>query len=116
MYLLMPIDKLNNKKICIIYGGWSEEREISLLSGEAVYNVLKDAGYDVYILDLENNNQILSKFVNNNSIDIIFNLIHGRGGEDGLVQYFACKTNPPFIHDETCIESNMHTNFFQCRW
>ena len=82
----MPIDKLNNKKICIIYGGWSEEREISLLSGEAVYNVLKDAGYDVYILDLENNKQILSKFVNNNSIDIIFNLIHGRGGEDGLVQ------------------------------
>ena len=29
---------------------------------------------------------MLSEFVNNNSIDIIFNLIHGKGGEDGLVQ------------------------------
>ena len=82
----MPLDSLKNKKICIIYGGWSEEREISLMSGQAVYDVLKDSHYEVFILDLKNDKQILSEFVNNNSIDIIFNLIHGKGGEDGLVQ------------------------------
>ena len=43
----MPLDSLKNKKICIIYGGWSEEREISLVSGQAVYDVLKDSGYDL---------------------------------------------------------------------
>ena len=82
----MPLDSLKNKKICIIYGGWSEEREISLMSGQAVYDVLKGSDYEVFILDLKNNKQMLSEFVNNNSIDIIFNLIHGKGGEDGLVQ------------------------------
>ncbi len=82
----MQLDSLKNKKICIIYGGWSEEREISLMSGRAVYDILKDADYKVFILDLKNNKQTLSEFVNNNSIDIIFNLIHGKGGEDGLVQ------------------------------
>ena len=82
----MPLDSLKNKKICIIYGGWSEEREISLMSGQAVYDVLKSSDYEVFILDLKNNKQMLSEFVNNNSIDIIFNLIHGKGGEDGLVQ------------------------------
>ena len=82
----MSLDSSKNKKICIIYGGWSEEREISLMSGKAVYDVLKNSDYEVFILDLKNNKQMLSEFVNNNSIDIIFNLIHGKGGEDGLVQ------------------------------
>ena len=50
----MPLDSLKNKKICIIYGGWSEEREISLMSGQAVYDVLKDSHYEVFILDLKN--------------------------------------------------------------
>ena len=56
------------------------------MSGQAVYDVLKSSDYEVFILDLKNNKQMLSEFVNNNSIDIIFNLIHGKGGEDGLVQ------------------------------
>ena len=36
----MPLDSLKNKKICIIYGGWSEERDISLMSG--TFELLSD--------------------------------------------------------------------------
>ena len=82
----MPLDNLYNKNIGIIYGGWSEEREISLQSGKAVYDVLKDAGYHAFILDLVQDKDILDDFTKKYSIDLIFNLIHGKGGEDGLVQ------------------------------
>jgi len=75
-----------NINIGILYGGWSDEREISLESGEAVFQTLKNAGYLVFLYDLKNNQDDLRSFVKNNSIDIVFNLIHGTGGEDGTVQ------------------------------
>ena len=73
-------------KIGILYGGWSDEREISLESGSSVYASLKDAGYKAFLYDLKNNKEDLSKFISEYSIDIIFNLIHGAGGEDGIIQ------------------------------
>ncbi len=73
-------------KIGVLYGGWSDEREISLQSGSSVYNTLKDAGYSVYLCDLNNNKEELKKFINKYSIEIIFSLIHGAGGEDGVIQ------------------------------
>ena len=72
--------------IGILYGGWSDEREISLESGSSVYGSLKDAGYKVFLFDLKNNKEELSKFISKYSIEIIFNLIHGTGGEDGTIQ------------------------------
>ena len=72
--------------IGILYGGWSDEREISLESGSSVYASLKDAGYKVFLYDLKNNKEELSKFISEYSVDIIFNLIHGTGGEDGTIQ------------------------------
>lgn len=72
--------------IGILYGGWSDEREISLESGSSVYDSLKDAGYKVFLFDLKNNKEELSKFISKYSIEIIFNLIHGTGGEDGTIQ------------------------------
>ena len=75
-----------NTIIGVLYGGWSDEREISLESGSSVYASLKDAGYKVFLYDVKNNKQELSKFVSEYSIEIIFNLIHGTGGEDGTIQ------------------------------
>ena len=72
--------------IGILYGGWSDEREISLESGSSVYDSLKDAGYKVFLFDLKNNKEELSKFISKYSIEIIFNLIHGTGGEDNTIQ------------------------------
>ena len=58
---------LQKKKIGILCGGWSSEREISLLSGNNVYQCLVNNNFDVHLLDLkENNENMLDKFINKN--------------------------------------------------
>ena len=75
------------KKICILGGGWSNEREISLKSSNDVFYSLRENGHDVMLYDMrEDSFDALSNFIKINSIDIVFNLIHGEGGEDGLIQ------------------------------
>jgi len=80
---------LKKTNIGILCGGWSNEREISLQSGLTSYNCLKKNNYNVFFLDLkENSKEILSEFLRENSITLVFNLIHGTGGEDGLIQSY----------------------------
>jgi D-alanine-D-alanine ligase len=90
-----------NTNIGILYGGWSNEREISLESGEVVFKTLKDAGYSVFLCDLKNNQDNLINFVQKNSIDIVFNLIHGTGGEDGTVQSWLDDIGVNYIGSDT---------------
>lgn len=77
----MPDLKQQFGKVAVLMGGWSAEREISLLSGEAVLNGLLDAGVDAHGIDLEKAN--VSQL---NGYDRVFNILHGRGGEDGVLQ------------------------------
>ena len=80
---------LKKTNIGILCGGWSNEREISLQSGLTSYNCLKENNYNVFFLDLkENSKEILSEFLREKSITLVFNLIHGTGGEDGLIQSY----------------------------
>ena len=52
--------------------------------------------------DLKENNKILlSKFVKNNCIDLIFNLIHGTGGEDGLIQSYLDELEIKYVGSKT---------------
>ena len=72
------------KKILILAGGYSKEREISLDTAKSVYSeLLKD---NKYIIKIQEPN---GKFVKNLKIfkpDVVLNLLHGRYGEDGYVQ------------------------------
>ena len=70
-------------KILVLMGGWSNEREISLISGESVFNSLITSGLDVIKLDLNKDN--ISKIKKLNP-DRIFIVLHGKGGEDGEIQ------------------------------
>ena len=70
-------------KILVLMGGWSNEREISLISGESVFNSLITSGLDVIKLDLNKDN--ISKVKELNP-DRIFIVLHGKGGEDGEIQ------------------------------
>ena len=75
------------KNIAVLCGGWSEERLISLKSGDSVYKCLKENGYEVSKIDVKTaseafNKELYSKF------DLVFILLHGRGGEDGEIQKF----------------------------
>lgn len=70
-------------KIAVLLGGKSAEREISLLSGNAVLSALKSRGVDAVGLDVDDT---LVERLRDGGFDKIFNMLHGRGGEDGTLQ------------------------------
>ena len=72
------------KKILIIAGGYSNEREISLKTARSVYLELKKN--KKYIIDVVEPDGNFVKKINSFKPDIAFNLLHGRYGEDGYIQ------------------------------
>ncbi|OUR83176.1 D-alanine--D-alanine ligase [Cycloclasticus sp. 46_120_T64] len=70
-------------KVAVLMGGNAAEREISLLSGQAVLQALLAQGVDAIKFDPKT--QGLEQLTQR-GIDRVFNIIHGRGGEDGLLQ------------------------------
>lgn len=70
-------------KVLVLMGGTSEEREVSLRSGKAVYEGLKEAAYEVEALDFTPETMHRIKEI---SPDIVFITLHGKNGEDGTVQ------------------------------
>jgi len=77
----MTRDKIG--RIGVLMGGPSAEREISLKSGKAVYQALKEQGLDVVPLDIRNNS---SKKIKRAKISCAFIALHGKFGEDGTIQ------------------------------
>ncbi|MEN6351288.1 MAG: D-alanine--D-alanine ligase [Syntrophomonas sp.] len=71
------------KKVLVLMGGTSEEREVSLRSGKAVADALQERGYQVETLDF--NPRVLSEIEKINP-DVVFIALHGKNGEDGTVQ------------------------------
>ena len=70
-------------KVAVLLGGISVEREISLLSGDAIYRSLKSSGVDVHKIDA--NPQNIGE-LSTQGFDRVFVALHGRWGEDGVVQ------------------------------
>lgn len=70
-------------KVAVMMGGSAAEREISLNSGNAVYQALKAQGVDAVAIDVTGSpiNALAGQ-----AFDRVFNIIHGRGGEDGVLQ------------------------------
>ena len=83
------------KKILIISGGLSREREISLKTGFQVSKELKNNGFKVKIC--EPNNQLFEK-VKRFKPQVIFNALHGQFGEDGYIQSILETFNIPYTH------------------
>ncbi len=70
-------------RVAVVMGGTAAEREISLRSGTAVYQALKQQGIDVIAVDVQGS--LIDALVGI-KVDRVFNIIHGRGGEDGVLQ------------------------------
>jgi|TARA_B110000438_G_scaffold220892_1_gene214061 D-alanine-D-alanine ligase len=70
-------------RVGVLYGGTSSEREISLMSGEAIYAALKKVGVNVVAIDVQTD--ILLQ-LNQHNLDYVFIALHGPGGEDGTLQ------------------------------
>ena len=72
-------------KICIIYGGTSRERDVSILSAKSILNVFSDEK-DIFGYDFDGNYNDLLK--NIKDVDLVFNALHGGDGENGVIQKF----------------------------
>jgi D-alanine-D-alanine ligase len=75
--------KWTGKKVAVLYGGRSAERDVSLRTGKACADALVTKGYDVTLVDVD---QELAARLRELRIDVAFNALHGRWGEDGCVQ------------------------------
>ena len=96
------MNKLSGKHIGILCGGWSDERPVSLDSGKSAYNSLMSSNLNAFLFDFKNNDiNMLSEFIKSNNIDLVLNLIHGTGGEDGLVQSYLDRLSIKYIGSDT---------------
>tara|TARA_X000001036_G_scaffold434947_1_gene475261 strand:- start:124 stop:1053 length:930 start_codon:yes stop_codon:yes gene_type:complete len=84
-----------NKKILVVLGGNSREREISIKTGKACTAAIKRLGYKVEIFDPKQKSFFEIK---KNKSNIIFNALHGEEGEDGYAQSFFEYSKIPYTH------------------
>lgn len=85
------------KKVALLVGGWSAERQVSLTKGKFVEKALIDAGYEVDVIDVKQDLDVLSHALNPKP-DVVFNNLHGRGGEDGVIQGVLETLEIPYTH------------------
>ena len=70
-------------RVAVLMGGWSAERQVSLWSGQGVYEALQSRDVDVVAIDADKA-AVLN--LGDKGYDRVFNIMHGTGGEDGTVQ------------------------------
>tara|TARA_A100001011_G_scaffold389600_1_gene471433 strand:+ start:1597 stop:2553 length:957 start_codon:yes stop_codon:yes gene_type:complete len=97
------IKKNLKKKILVVLGGVSKERAISLKSGKACIKALKSNGYLVKTFDPFKNHY---NEINRLDIDLIFNALHGKEGEDGLAQSYFEYLRIPYTHSGVLASMN----------
>ncbi|MGK0674297.1 MAG: D-alanine--D-alanine ligase [Halothiobacillaceae bacterium] len=70
-------------RVAVLYGGWSAEREVSLRSGRAVLEALQARGVDAHGIDVGRD---VVELLKTGGFERAFIVMHGRGGEDGVIQ------------------------------
>ena len=89
------MSKKKNKNILVVLGGESGERLVSLETGKACIKALKNKGYKVSKFDPKYKNLNL---IDKKKVDIIFNALHGKDGEDGIAQTYFEYLKIPYTH------------------
>ncbi len=83
------------KRVAVLLGGRSAEREVSLSSGAGCARALRTEGFDVVEVDPGDN---LAQQLLDAAPDVVFNALHGRWGEDGCVQGLLELLRIPYTH------------------
>ncbi|MGD9537218.1 MAG: D-alanine--D-alanine ligase [Alphaproteobacteria bacterium] len=83
------------KHVAVLMGGFSVEREVSLVSGEAVTKALEAAGYRATPVDVAHDVAAVLAAL---KPDVAFNALHGRFGEDGCIQGVLEFLGIPYTH------------------
>lgn len=76
----MTLPKLH---VAVLMGGWSNERPVSLMSGEGVASALEGRGHKVTRIDMDRD---VAQRLAETAPDVVFNALHGSPGEDGSIQ------------------------------
>lgn len=82
--------------VAVLMGGWSAERNVSLSSGEACANALRQAGFKVILVDVKR--ETIASVLPDMRPDVIFNALHGKWGEDGTASALFETLNIPYTH------------------
>jgi len=85
------------RRVAVLMGGWSSEREVSLVSGRECAQALRASGYTVAEIDVTRDIGALVKALSP-APDAVFNALHGRFGEDGTIQGLLDLLGIPYTH------------------
>lgn len=98
------------KKVMVLMGGFSSEREVSLQSGKSVAAALRKKGYEVVEHDLKDAKKLIND-INQEKPDVVFNALHGNWGEDGTIPALLDLLQIPYTHSgmtASCIGMNKY--------
>jgi D-alanine-D-alanine ligase len=84
-----------SKHVAVLMGGWSAEREVSLVTGAASAEALRAKGYRVTTIDVGRN---VAELLLRLKPDVCFNALHGPYGEDGTIQGLLEILGLPYTH------------------
>ncbi|MDE1152956.1 MAG: D-alanine--D-alanine ligase [Micavibrio sp.] len=87
------------KTVAVLMGGWSAERDVSLSSGKACARALREKGYEVREIDVQRDLSALLAQLTPKP-DVVFNALHGKGGEDGAIQGVLEILDIPYTHSD----------------
>lgn len=86
---------LSKLHVAVLMGGWSNERDVSLMSGEGVAKALESRGHKVTRIDMDRS---VAARLAETKPDVVFNALHGVPGEDGSVQGMLDLMGIPYTH------------------
>ena len=95
VWIIINLKSGYDKKVAVLMGGNSSEREVSLSSGKACFGAIKKLGYITKSIDTKNN--FIEELIKFNP-DVVFNALHGKWGEDGTIQGVLESLNFPYTH------------------
>ncbi len=85
----------NKIRIAVLSGGWSKERSVSINSGKAVLGALDKGKYEIVSFDPKDDLNVL--WQQRHELDLVFNVLHGKYGEDGRIQGLLDVFGIPFV-------------------
>lgn len=84
------------KRVAVLMGGFSTEREVSLSSAQGVISALNELGHEAIPLDVTRNMGTLVDHLKSHAPDVVLNILHGKWGEDGCIQGLLEMLNLPY--------------------
>ncbi|MBE6449431.1 MAG: D-alanine--D-alanine ligase [Alphaproteobacteria bacterium] len=86
------------KKVVVVAGGLSSEKEVSLQTGKGVFEALLTKGYDAHLVQLTEDIPLFVETLKQIKPDVVFNALHGKFGEDGNIQGLLNLMGIPYTH------------------